>query len=157
MQIEISQARRAARPPGCHRTWSKTLESLANPLESLRVRLQAALRSVAERASELGVLLVHYSKPGSAQQPTFLNLGMLKWLGIFWQKDTTAPMMLHWNFNWKLNSIKCIKNQVSLLQIFIHKLTIFGNNYLPWTLSWNGLKTFKPLQLGLIDGRLCTL
>ena len=51
---------------GCYRTWSKTLESLANPLESLRVRLQAAPRSVAERASELGVLLVHYSKPGSA-------------------------------------------------------------------------------------------
>ena len=42
------------------------LESLANPLESLRVRLQAASRSVAERASELGVLLVKYSKPGSA-------------------------------------------------------------------------------------------
>ena len=70
MQIEISQARRATRPPGYHRTWSKTLESLANPLESLRVRLQAALRSVAERASELGVLLVKYSKPGSAQRPT---------------------------------------------------------------------------------------
>ena len=63
---EISQARRVARHPGCHRTWSKTLESLANPLESLRVRLQAALRSIAERASELGVLLVNYSKPGSA-------------------------------------------------------------------------------------------
>ena len=44
----------------------ETLESLANPLGSLRVRLQAVLRSVAERASELGVLLVHYSKPGSA-------------------------------------------------------------------------------------------
>ena len=44
----------------------ETLESLANPLGSLRVRLQAAPRSVAERASELGVLLVHYSKPGSA-------------------------------------------------------------------------------------------
>ena len=53
------------RYPGCHRTWSKTLESLANPLDSLRVRLQAALRSVAERASALGVLLVDYSKPGS--------------------------------------------------------------------------------------------
>ena len=39
---------------------------LANPLESLRVRLQAALWSVAERASDLGVLLVDYSKPGSA-------------------------------------------------------------------------------------------
>ena len=50
-----------------HRTWSKMLESLANPLESLRVRLQAAVRSVAERASELGVLLVDYSKPGSTQ------------------------------------------------------------------------------------------
>ena len=45
----------------------ETLESLANPLGSLRVRLQAAPRSIAERASELGVLLVHYSKPGSAQ------------------------------------------------------------------------------------------
>ena len=43
------------------------LESLANPLDSLWVRLQAALRSVAERASELGVLLVDYSKLGSAQ------------------------------------------------------------------------------------------
>ena len=42
------------------------LESLANPLESLRVRLQAASQSVAERASELGVLLVKHSKPGSA-------------------------------------------------------------------------------------------
>ena len=40
------------------------LESLANPLESLRVRLQAASRSVAERASELWVLLVKYRKPG---------------------------------------------------------------------------------------------
>ena len=49
-----------------HRTYSKMLESLANPLESLRVRLQAASRSVAERASELGVLLVDYSKHGSA-------------------------------------------------------------------------------------------
>ena len=39
---------------------------MANPLESLRERLQAASRSVAERASELGVLLVDYSKPGSA-------------------------------------------------------------------------------------------
>ena len=34
------------------------------------MRLQAAQCSVAERASELGVLLVHYRKPGSAQQPT---------------------------------------------------------------------------------------
>ena len=42
------------------------LESLANPLESLRVRLQATSRSVAERASELGVLLVKHSKPGFA-------------------------------------------------------------------------------------------
>ena len=48
----------------------KILESLANPLGSLRVRLQDAPWSVAERASELGVLLVHYSKPGSAQRPT---------------------------------------------------------------------------------------
>ena len=52
---------------GCYRTWSKTLESLANPLESLRVRLQSALWSVSKRASELGVLLVHNSKPESAQ------------------------------------------------------------------------------------------
>ena len=49
---------------------AETLESLADPLESLRVRLQAALQSVTERASELGVLLVHYSKLGSAPQPT---------------------------------------------------------------------------------------
>ena len=61
-------ARRAAsRKKRRHRTWSKMLESLANPLESLWVRLQATSRSVAERASELGVLLVNYSKPGSAQ------------------------------------------------------------------------------------------
>ena len=59
-QREISQARRAARYPGCHRTWLKTVESLANPLGSLQVRLQAAAWSVTERASELGVLLVHY-------------------------------------------------------------------------------------------------
>ena len=52
----------------CHRTRSKTLESLANPLESPRVRIHAALRSVAERAGELGVLLVDYSKHGSAQR-----------------------------------------------------------------------------------------
>ena len=58
--------RGATRPIGCDRTWSKTLESSANPLESLWVRLQAALRSVAERASELGVFLVNYSKPGSS-------------------------------------------------------------------------------------------
>ena len=56
----------------------ETLESLANPLESLRVRLQAAPRFVAERASELGVLLVHYSKPGSAQMTnTVLNMLLL--------------------------------------------------------------------------------
>ena len=49
----------------------KSRESLANPLGSLQVRLQAVPRSVAERASELGVLLVHYSKPGSAhRKPT---------------------------------------------------------------------------------------
>ena len=63
---EISQARRVGRHTGFHRTWSKTLESLANPLGSLRVRLQATLRSVTERASELWVLLVKYSKPGTA-------------------------------------------------------------------------------------------
>ena len=33
---------------------------------SLWVRLQVVLRSVSERASELGVFLVNYSKPGSA-------------------------------------------------------------------------------------------
>ena len=32
------------------------------------MRLQAILRSVAERASELGVLLVHHSKLGSTQK-----------------------------------------------------------------------------------------
>ena len=41
------------------------LESLANPLESLRVRLQATSQSVTERANELGVLLVKHIKPGS--------------------------------------------------------------------------------------------
>ena len=35
----LAELRVASRMP---RTWSKTLESLANPLESLRVRLQAA-------------------------------------------------------------------------------------------------------------------
>ena len=43
------------------------------------MRLQVTLRSVAERDSELGVLLVHYSKPGSAQRPTgaaILKMGM---------------------------------------------------------------------------------
>ena len=44
----------------------ETLESLTNPLGSLQVRLQVAPRPVAKRASELGVLLVHYSKPGFA-------------------------------------------------------------------------------------------
>ena len=65
-------ARRAAsRKKIRHRTSSKMLESLANPLESLRVRLQAASRSVAERASELGVLLVKYRKPRSShEEPT---------------------------------------------------------------------------------------
>ena len=42
------------------------LSILANPLESLRVILQATPWYVSKRASELGVLLVHYSKPGSA-------------------------------------------------------------------------------------------
>ena len=51
----------------------ETLESLANPLGSLRVRLQAAPRSVTERASELGVLLVKYSKPGSAHDSQQLD------------------------------------------------------------------------------------
>ena len=44
------------------------------------MRIQAVLRSVTERASELGVLLVHYSKPGSAHsKPTKMaqNLIML--------------------------------------------------------------------------------
>ena len=60
--------RRATRcTPDTKQNLAETLESLANPLGSLRVRLQAALWSVAERASELGVLLVHYSKPGSSQ------------------------------------------------------------------------------------------
>ena len=63
---DLAARRATSRKKRCHRTWSKTLESLANPLESLRVRLQAALQSVTERASELGVLLVDYSKPGSA-------------------------------------------------------------------------------------------
>ena len=63
----------------CHRTRSKTLESLANPLESLRVRLQAALWSVAERASDLGVLLVDYSKPGSTHSSQqMVSLRVLK-------------------------------------------------------------------------------
>ena len=40
---------------------------------SLRVRLQAVPWSITERASELGVLLVHYSKPESAQsKPTWV-------------------------------------------------------------------------------------
>ena len=63
---ETTAKRAASHQWDCHRTQSKTLESLANPLESLRVRLQAALWSVAERASDLGVLLVDDSKPRSA-------------------------------------------------------------------------------------------
>ena len=63
---DLAARRAMSHKKRCHRTWSKTLESLANPLESLRVRLQAASRSVAERASELGVLLVDYSKLGFA-------------------------------------------------------------------------------------------
>ena len=63
---DLAARRARSRKKRCHRTWSKTLESLANPLESLRVRLQAASRSVAERASELGVLLIDNSKTGSA-------------------------------------------------------------------------------------------
>ena len=76
---EISRVEKSCEThTGCHRTWSRTLESLANPLESLRVRLQATLRSVAERASELGVLLVKHSKPGSAHasQQMVLLLGL---------------------------------------------------------------------------------
>ena len=37
--LQLAELRVASRMP---RTWSKTLESLANPLESLRVRLQDA-------------------------------------------------------------------------------------------------------------------
>ena len=72
---ETSLAKKSYETPGCYRTLSKTLESLANPLGSLRVRLQAAPRSVFERASELGVLLVHYSNSESAQ--TTNNYGFL--------------------------------------------------------------------------------
>ena len=60
------------------------LESLAKPLESLRVRLQAAVRSVTERASELGVLLVDYSKPRSAHA---INTNYNPWVSlmvIYW-------------------------------------------------------------------------
>ena len=68
---ETSRAKKSCEAHiGCYRTLSKTLESLSNPLGSLQVRLQADLRSISERASELGLLLVHYSKPGSAQRPT---------------------------------------------------------------------------------------
>ena len=63
---ENSLAKNSWETPGCYRIWSKTLDSFSNPLESLQVRLQAALRFVAQRASELGMLLLHYSKPGSA-------------------------------------------------------------------------------------------
>ena len=73
LRRETSLAKKSCETPGCYRTWSKILESLANPLESLRVRLQAAPRSVTERASELGVLLVHYSKPGSAHITNSIN------------------------------------------------------------------------------------
>ena len=65
--LRLAELRVASRIP---RTWSKTLETLSNPLESLRVRLQATLRSVVERASELWVLLVKYSKLRSAERPT---------------------------------------------------------------------------------------
>ena len=59
---------RIKRNLGCYRTWLRTPESLANPARSLRVRLQAVLWFVTERASEIGVLLVHYSKPRSAHR-----------------------------------------------------------------------------------------
>ena len=55
----------------------ETLESLANPLESLRVRLQAASQSVAKRASELGVLLVHYSNPILPDDQQMVSLPVL--------------------------------------------------------------------------------
>ena len=58
------------------------LESLANPLESPRVRLQVALQSVAERAGELGVLLVQYSKPRSAHVSQ-QECGYFEDVGIF--------------------------------------------------------------------------
>ena len=61
-RLEELRDTQAASEPG-----RRHLSLLANPLESLRVRLQATLRSVTERASELGVLLVNYNKPGSAQ------------------------------------------------------------------------------------------
>ena len=57
--------RRAVRTQDATEPGRRHLSLLANPLESLRVRLQATLRYAAERASELGVLLVDYSKPGS--------------------------------------------------------------------------------------------
>ena len=71
---ETAARRAASHQWDCHRTRSKMLESLANPLESLRVRLQAALRSVAERASDLGVLLVDYSKPESSRSSQHIDM-----------------------------------------------------------------------------------
>ena len=87
---DLATRRAASRKKRRHRTWSNMLESLANPLESLRVRLQAASRSVAERASELGVLLVKYSKPGSAHDSQqMVSLPTLKkWELMFWWRPT---------------------------------------------------------------------
>ena len=60
-RLEELRDTQAATEPG-----RRHLSLLANPLESLRVRIQDTLWSVAERDSELGVLLVNYSKPRSS-------------------------------------------------------------------------------------------
>ena len=67
-------------------------------LRSLRVRLQAVLRSVTERASELGVLLVHYSKPGSTlSEPTngsIASFEQIEELMFYW--NPTKEELNHW-------------------------------------------------------------
>jgi hypothetical protein len=65
----------------------------------------------------------------------FPSLEMQKLLGIFWQSDTIILMMPHYNFSLKLNPIRCVRSQVSLLLIFILMLIIFGNNYPLQTLN----------------------
>ena len=94
---------------GCYRTWSKTLESLANPLESLRVRLQAAPRSIAERSSELGVLLVHYSKPRSAHSDQHIS--------VIDKRDNGRAINLRNQISF-LKILKCIEHELTLILYF---------------------------------------
>jgi hypothetical protein len=85
----------------------------------------------------------------------FPSLGMQKFLGIFWQSDTIILMIPHYNFNLKLNPVKCVKSQVSLLLIFILMLIIFGNNYPLQTLNWSVMKMWNYTRAIGIIWSLC--